>query len=238
MPLLFSNQEMLRQLRRKLDEPVPSRFADRTLYQFLNESAETVLVHLGAANENLSITVPAGAPAVPLPFSTLLYVLSAVIRHPTNAVQPAELELHSLRYFRNRWPNAGTTTAPRGMPRHGAIAFLDSRHVIVLYPTPDQDYSLELFGVGVPAGVALPTIGGPGTGTDPTAEPQLMPDLRRIVVDLAYTYCLDRIGRVQEAELCRRRLDAEIADASYRYITQGIEEDLDRDYHWWDVTHI
>lgn len=228
MPLLMTSDQMLAELRRKLDEPVPSRFANTTLYAFLNEAAEALLPRVGAVNEVVTLSTVAGTPTIDLgtTHQFLLYILNATVIDSGGV--GTELGFYSAQYMLRQWPQAGVAGAPQGRPTAACITGAESDRRLLLYPTPNAVYTIRLMGIALPTALAVAA----------GQVPELPHELRRLCTDLAFAYCLERIGKVQEAELRRRYVFGDIADVSFRFITQGLEDDVNRDLHWWDVYHV
>ncbi len=230
--------DMMRQLRRKLDEPFPSQFSDTTLYRFIREASEVISPRVGAVTGTISFQTVANQPSYDLanlsdPVTGIradhaLWFYTGVVRDAAETFQ-SDLIFYSWDYANSALGlQIGNPDAPVGRPEIGVVAGEDYRanRRLFLYPVPDRVYSVTLPFLGVTL------------GDDAALEPRLATALRDVAVELAFTYCLDRRGRIQEAEALRRRIDRRISEIGYFMRVQGSSGDKLVDADIFDRLHI
>lgn len=225
---LNTSQDLLVMLRRFLAEPGPSRFADETLYGFIDLATHEVSEDTGSAITRLTINVAANQNTYDTQSDLFHFVSIIGVRfYPDPAdsanfrvlewVSPEEMEhlrgsvtgIPSRYSFYEKLENLG-----------GPSPFM--RQDLVLYPTPSQAGLVEI--------TATVLAATPSAAERPTERGLIRRAWRDLVIQKALAYAYENLGRPDMAQEKERRYQEMLSGVRLRllnYTTSNYEHVFD-----------
>jgi hypothetical protein len=223
--LYGTQRQLLEALRRRLAEPGPSRFADETLYGFLDEAAHEVAEDTGCVTTALVLSWPADTVSIDIQDDAFDFVqILGCYWIPTGSDKRYEIEIVSNEKFFDLRANPAS-----GIPTYGAIveSYTETpgyaiRKYLRLWPTPSGDGTVRIIFTILPWSV-------PAADRATTVIP-IRRAWRDLVIIKALAHCYENLGRPDLKEQKEREYERMLSGVRLKildYTTSSYEEMFD-----------